>query len=232
MKKLMSFLLVIVLVFVFVPMPVSATQEQKLSGQEELIALACEAFPEYENRILSRRGAEGNSRSINSNRTLVVSETRNISDNELVVYSEYSDGLILLSYAQYRYSTTTNSMEQEGSRTLWNVTVRATSVDVTNAYFELRNVQFTVYPSSYDRITNVGTYAEYGRCDMHTRYTPVLNESASGRANIVYRLSWELYESPPGGWIGSVLRFEVGNNGFYVIHQDYDQYVINYGYPS
>lgn len=230
MKRLMSFLLVLAVIFVVAPMPVSASQGEKLSGQEELIALACETFPQYENKILSRRGYADNARSIASNRSLVITETKNISDNELVVYSEYSDGMILLSYAQYRYTTTTNSLEQEGSRTLWNVTVRATSVDVTGAYFELRNVQFTVYATTYDRITNVGTYTEYGRCMMHTQATPVLNETASTKANIVCCLSWNLNDSISGGWINSVLRFEVGNNDFNVIHIDQEQYVLTYGY--
>lgn len=231
MKKIVSLLLSIIMTFLFIPMHANAAQEDKASGQEELIAVACEAFPEYEDKILSRRSFEGSSRSTSSTRELVVTETRYISDNEAVVYSEYSDGVILLTDYTYRYSTTINSQSQEGSRTIYDVTVRATSADVANAYFELRNVQFTIYGTTYDRITNVGTYTEYGKCDVHTQCAPVLYETASTKANIVYRLSWKAY-SDPGGWLPSVLRIEVGNNSFRVIHMYYDDYLESYGYLS
>lgn len=231
MKKLVGLLLVVVMAFGFIPMQANAAQNEKCSGQEELIAVACEAFPEYRDKIISRRGIEGHGRSPDATRELVVTETRYISDNEAIVYSEYSDGLILLTDYTYRYSTTINSQTQEGSRTLYDVTIRATSADVANAYFELRNVQFTIYGTAYDRITSVGTYTEYGYCDVHTRCTPVLYETASTKANIVYRLSWKAY-SDPGGWLPSVLRIEVGNNSFRVVHMYYDDYLDSYGYLS
>lgn len=218
MKRIMSLLLVFVMVLVIAPVPAHAASSTENDVQAEMLETACDVFPEYADKIMAQVPMTANARSASTTRDLVVSESRNVSDDRVIVYSEYSDGLVLLADYDYRYQTITNSQDIDGSTTYVDIDIRATS-NYFYGYFELQNVQFTIYGRGYDRITNVGSYVVTGDCAINKTYTSVLNETASGKAQIQYRLHWKLNDLP-AAVTTSMFLFQVGNNGFTVSHWD------------
>lgn len=218
MKRIMSLLLVFVMVLVIAPVPAHASSSAENDVQAEMLETACDVFPEYADKIMARAPTTVNARSASTTRDLVVTESRNVTDSRVIVYSEYSDGLVLLADYGYEYETITNSQDIDGSRTYVDIDIRATS-NYFYGYFELQNVQFTIYGRGYERITSAGTPYATGDCEMYELETQILNETASSKATIQYEMYWRLVDLP-AGVTPSRLKLTVGNNNFSVSHWD------------
>ena len=218
MKKIMSLLLVFVMVLVIAPVPAHAASSTEKDIRSEVLETACDVFPEYADKIMAQAPMTANARSASTTRDLVVSESRTASDNRVIVYSEYSDGLVLLADYGYRYTTTFNDNTIDGNKTYVDLTVRAFA-NYFYGYFEMRNVQITIFGPSYDKITNVGTTYATGDCEMYELETQILNETASTKATIQYELCWRLVDLP-AGLTTSRIKLEVGNNNIGVTHWD------------
>lgn len=222
MKRMISCLLLLCAIIFVYPVNVEASayvRSSDLGVREEIISAACEIFPEYASKIVCQPENLINTMSLSSEKSIVVSESRNYAENRIITYTEYSDGLVVLADSDYSYTQTINNQVVDGNKTHVTLTVRATC-NVVSGYFELRNVKFTIYGSSYDKITDVGSYVTSGNC-QHSQnvHTPILNETASTKATIQHRINWR-FSSYPGGWIVSMLTIEVGNNVFRVTHLD------------
>lgn len=218
-EKIVSLFVSFVFLFMVLPVQTYAASSRDMDARQEILAIACEAFPEYSNKILSTVADEQPERTL-QNRRLIVSESKEVTDSSVMIYSEYSDGLVLLTYYDFTYTSSINNHQIDGNKTYVDLTVRATSNDVPTGYFELRNVQFTLYGTAYDRITSPGSYVTSGDCGVQERLTYIANETASGKAKISYRLKWRL-TNLPGGWINSTLTIEVGNNRYYITHDEF-----------
>ena len=220
MKRLITLILCICLIGVSIPFSVSANEAD--TERDRLVATACEVFPEYASKITHSPENFKNRARNSEARELVHNETRKVSDNQFMTYSEYSDGVVLLSSSNYRYSTVQNGQETSGQNTTVTITITA-ACNIISGSFKLTNARYTISRNGYDRIDSAGTMSIVEKCYMHTTYTPIWNETASQKARIAYRLSWYLGPDP-GDYLCSVVSLKVGNNGAIVAHVDYDDY--------
>lgn len=222
MKKFISYIITIALLLSM--LPISASAQATNSNRNEILKKACIAFPEYAETIRADAAPSNLSRSSTS-REVVFSEARSLSENEFIVYTEYSDGLFAIDSVKMEKEVVYNSMDQSGSMTKFDITVKATCSDV-KSHFILSNLKFTIYPTTYDRITSSGspdvetpdnTYND--NCTYGTiNCTP--NETASAPAKVSVRLTFQ-FTPYPGDVYQSDLTIKVRNNQLSVTHEEY-----------
>lgn len=85
-----------------------------------VIEKAIQAFPEYEEKIMQENVQGLNTRQLADSDVIVVNETRFLSENEAVQYTEYANGLAALSF----FATAgkkVNSTVDGGYYTLYNI---------------------------------------------------------------------------------------------------------------
>lgn len=219
MKKIVSLLLVLTVVCTTLPLGVFAAETSTDNVERDaLIAQACEVFPEYSSKIVTQGINTQVSPRSTSQRELVASLAREVSENETMVYSEYSDGIILLT--DYTAQKEVTTVDRYSSSFAVNVTVdiKATCSNISG-YFKLSNVKYSLINGAYDVINDVGTKTVSGRCSIHTAYTPVLNETASRPASLSYRLTFR-YGSTGAQSINTLLTLTVQNDSATVTHED------------
>lgn len=222
MKKFISYIITIALLLSM--LPVSASAQETNSERNEILEKACIAFPEYAETIRADAAPSGISRS-STPREVVFSETRPLSENEFIVYTEYSDGLFAIDSVEMEKEVIYNSMDQSGSMTKFDITVKATCSDVYS-HFTLSNIKFTIYPTTYDRITSSGTpsvktgeYTYNDNCTYDTiNCTP--NETASAPAKVSVRLNFR-FGPYSTNFYQSDLIIKVQNNQLTVTHEEY-----------
>lgn len=160
MKKLISICLCAIMMLTMLPVGVYAA-ESDFSERDELIALACEVFPEYAYLILS----DASSVNIKSPRTsdtsnVIMSQTRNISDTESLTISQLSSGSVII--IQQSTSSFPITIVDSSTSDISNVGVSGTAsfkMTCTGGLgtFYLNNVRFTIYYNASDYFTNTGT---------------------------------------------------------------------------
>lgn len=190
--------------------------ESGLDERSALIEKACLAFPEFADKICSEPSDRVSTKSNTAGRETVYTETRKISENEYIVYSESSDGVVLLTSASFEYTLIENGSFMSGSNTTMNVTIQATCSEVTGV-FTLRNVEYTIIPRGYDQIQKVGSASVSGNCTIHSVDTPVMSETSSSAAYLRYRLTWQFGGNEAVSY-ASYLTFSVGNDRENVTH--------------
>lgn len=217
MRKYLAMLLAAVMLLTMMPLGAAAA-ETDTSERDELIALACEVFPEYTNKIKNKSiGANLLSRT-SGQRELVATETRSVPDGETLIYSEYSDGVVLLTEYDFGKEVTYVDRQTGAGITTTTVNIKATCSG-TSGYFQLTNVVYTLVSSSYDMINDTGSASTTGNCSITKAYSPVLNETASGNAKLVYSLQFRL-SSAAGDFLTSQLKLEVGDDSAAVTHYE------------
>ena len=129
MKKLISVCLALVLLLTTIPFSAFAVDETA-SESAEIVALACEVFPEYADRINNTPHHSAMARTVEP-KTIIADETRFAGDSSYLNYKEYSDGTILLTQVRnndgddFKYDLTTNSYSTGAGATTANITVKA-----------------------------------------------------------------------------------------------------------
>lgn len=159
MKKSLAVLFAAILFLTMIPVSVSAA-ETDLSEYNELINLACEAFPEYASAIRENdRNSRSTLYSVSSNE-VVFSDTRSISDSVKIGITQFSSGDIFVTkYVASGYEIDITNPE---TGDISNVGVHG-SADFTVALsgfyktFELSDVSFTIYYNASDYFTDTGT---------------------------------------------------------------------------
>lgn len=217
MKRL--FALVLSLILVISMMPVDAVATESNSERDELIALACEVFPEYANKISTTiTVVNSHSRSVDS-REIVASESRSASNGDIITYTEYSDGLILLSDTEFYSQITYNDRQTGANATVVDISIRATC-NLTNKAVTINNIIYTLNGSGYDSINAAGTASTVsGTSASRTVYRA--NETASQPAKLEYHLSFR-YANSSGSIVDSYLTLTVKNNSATVTHIDFN----------
>lgn len=221
-RRLLSVLLALVMLLTTAP-TVFATNEADV--QQELIDLACEVFPEYTNKILNQRILPSSGMR-SSDMELVCSETRKVSDLQTVLYSEYSNGAILLTdITADPPNVTYVDIVNGSSSTVYTVNIRATC---TGGYgsFTANNIKFSLISSAYDRIDSKGTHTirsstnEFegvSLIDEDPNPSIVWNESASQNAKIEYKIAFK-YATYGYALCETHLTLIVGDNNYTVSH--------------
>lgn len=154
MKRTLSILLAALLLVTMLPLSVGA--EEATSERERLMALACEVFPEYADVIAADQApAENRLRSIEKP-TVVFTETRKVSNDEYITYTELSNGIVTLVDLATDPTLTYVSEHMTGTSTSYTATLTGTAPGSMQT-FKATGVRFTIYNSSYDRVISTGT---------------------------------------------------------------------------
>lgn len=221
MKNCLSLILALVLMLTVLPM--GALAAENTSERDEILEKACVAFPEYAAKIAADTLPASALRSAEPQK-MVFTETRAISENEFIVYTEYSDGLVVLDQGVMDKEVIYNSTNDVATAINVDITVKATCTD-TSAYFKVSNIKFTINTNSYDRINSIGSPKVYNPSNtfndecIYVQGNHSLNsqESASRKAYVCYPLSFK-FAPYPGYVYTSELWVEVGQNALSVHH--------------
>ena len=189
MKRVLSILLAAVLLFTVMPFAVFA-DESNISEHDELVAKACETFPEYSDKISGHlTPSQVQIQSVSGHSSEVVhSESRYVSDDEVLTYTEYDSGIVTLSEARFNASFTTDSTDVSGSITYVTATLRGTVSNYgCDNVFIAENFVFAIYAHSYDRIISLGNYYVTNGGGIQTAGMAPQIETASYPATAYYR---------------------------------------------
>lgn len=187
MKRYISILLVMLILLSVLPMGAFAAKDGTVE-RDELIALACEVFPEYASKI---RGEEltatnGLQRTTLS-REIVKTETRPVSENETISYVEYSDGTVYLANSEvYLLYSPHSSFPDNSTTDVYVGSLIITSNLNDDALIIISNIKYAVVSNSADYVISVGNAtSEYSASLEHAEITREY-QSGSKPAEIKY----------------------------------------------
>lgn len=183
----------------------------KCVDREALISRACSIFPEYASKIKGQM-TRGYTPNASNSREIVRSETRALSENQDILYVEYSDGLVLLAESGYEKSLNIWHQFPVSGGTEYEAYIVVT-LSYSSEYFQASNIEYVIYDNDYDSITNAGDL-----CDNMTSSasfgTIKYSEDANGSAYANYWAQFKSnYGTPP---YEAVIKLTVGNNQAYV----------------
>lgn len=215
MKRIFAFFVAAMLMLpYFLPLQASAT-DIDISDYNQHITLAKKVFPEYTDR-LDRRVA---SRSINpecedSELVIAVRETRSVDKSTTMTYTEYSNGIVTLGTVSYE---TTKELYVEDSEVFGSYTQYTAKIVASvkeGPTFTATNVQYRIYPSTYDEILNIGRYSIPGY--SNDKFSTYLRstETASLSACAVYSFPCPVGSSSYSGEVSLELRNNVASVEF------------------
>lgn len=183
MKRIFSHIIAMLLAISCVNLSAYAA-ETELSEADQLTEKACAAFPEYES-IIRGEGAVSRASSYSTEPpSVVIKETRPISETEQITYFGYSDGtaIIAATAGTFSYTTSDGSYEIIPGGTSNTITITVKSSESTGT-LKIKNIKYSLYQSTYDRITSTGTIELNSNCRYSTSSTKQYEDS-SGDAYI------------------------------------------------
>lgn len=198
MKKTISFILSFVILFTMMPTYTLAA-EASMTDNNQLIALACEVFPEYASIILGEQiGLQMQSRSVNSDE-VVFSETRQISDNQSMNISLLASGEVIViqedisSFDLTLKNSNTSDITTVGVSGSASFTVTSNSGSGT---FTLSNVQFVIYYNSSDYFSSTGSASvdngaaigSYSTSSTHIHYPITFNMTGATKLPVDFQV--------------------------------------------
>lgn len=211
MRKLMSVILVLVLMLSLAcPAFAESVVEEKNTklSREELTALACEVFPEYASKITSLPVA-ALSRSTTSEPTVVCCETRKLSEDETITYTELSSGVTSVIYNKAWYE---HSSSQSGNiKTVTGDFSVICNLSLEELY--ICDFVYCINSSGYDYISSYGTDS-LSDCSVVAIYKQK-TETASSNAYLEYRVLFAPYpylEELGYPSHSAIIRLVVGDN--------------------
>ncbi len=177
--------------------------------REVVIEKAITAFPEYEKQIKGEVEVNlSNARGI-VNDEVVINETRNLSKNEIITYTQYESGIV---------TTALGYVEGKDVTVLYDGgTYRNYSMDawmthsLSSTMLYIQDINFRIYDNLYDKLIDRGSLVSSGAY-LGMRE----NETSAKKALVEYR-GWFYYDLSD---IGTevpltdtrVLKIEIGNN--------------------
>lgn len=213
MKKLIALLISFALLITVFPFGVSAvTDDQQRNSL--LNEKAASVFPEYADKILNPDCRVSIDTRSTTNREIVAKEARAFSDHEYFTYTEYSDGLILLSEYKFDAAPTYLYTDQgDGYTEITSSIVAWCLSDDYEGYFYLDDITYRLNDgvNNFDTITNPGTPRNGANCESAERISYEANESYYGYADVSYRINFRIGSSG-GAVLNSILSFAVGED--------------------
>ncbi len=218
MKKIISMILVAVLLCTSLPMSAYASEDEIV--REELLTKACEAFPEFADKITNPQISMAPNTRSTGNQEPVYTETRQLSDTETIIYTEYASGLVLLTGIEGEWSRTVNDYESSSFAVIYDINITA-SLNEPSGTFRLKNVKYTLVNNGYDAILSKGTPSRSTGCNGATEIVARMNETASQDAMILYELHFQFASS---GYYTcrTELTLTVGDNRADITHVNTD----------
>ena len=191
MKKSISTVVALILILSMIPLRVFASDLSD-SENDELIALACDIFPEYAYKIqnppsLDQLFSATSARSIDDGFKIVLRETRNVSDSRQITYQEYANGAYSLTSLTTAYTIVRESYSGSG------YSQYIVDIQVLHSYcpgaMYVTGFNYTLLSSSYDQINSFGTT---NTSTVDTSLTGSRQyESANGPAYAIYEAIYD-----------------------------------------
>lgn len=202
MKRTFSIILALVMLLTTAALPVHAV-EPNTNENNKIIALACQAFPEYVDIIRGDTVANQNARSSNQNVELIFSETRHISESQYVSLTYFSNGRALL--ATVEHDVYYHEVELDGRIMYGTISADFTYTGFSGA-FTLKNVTYVINPNGSDYFTSFGSATCTGYNRIESRCQP------NNSANLVYSIVFLPSANPtPSQIIPANCGFEIVN---------------------
>lgn len=184
MRKLISIVLTI-LILLTMPLNAFAAENTSTRIHDELIQLGCDVFPEYAAKILNYNYEGKSNSTFSSKNDLIIQETRNITDNATLTYSEFSNNLVVLTNVTYSKSVIGHSSEWiSGTLYRFNCGVRVTCNYSSNV-FVASNIIYEDSNETYATITSTGELSD-STADSSAFWTCEPNETAYSPAYTSY----------------------------------------------
>lgn len=224
-RRYLSVILAVIMLLTMLPFPTVAAKD--ISERNEIIELACQVYPEFANKIRYQKiTTSNNTRSADP--ILVYSDSRNVSNNEILLYSEYSNGVILLTDYNFDEVVTTVDSVTGAGATACTINIKATCSNISG-YFQINDFRYTLVSSAYDRIDSLGEYFPYEEpgngiendCyfnESSTNPRTKMNETAASDAYANFSLQFR-FSARPNDFFTSLLSITVGNNDIIVEHE-------------
>lgn len=221
MKKTLALLMSFILALSLVPFGAFAAEENP-SEYDTLVSKAATVFPEYAEKLLNPAYNPSVFSQNAASSTLITRETRAFSDTESITYTEYSDGLILLSGCVIDYESDCPG----GGGLNKDITINVTATCVNSSYkgyFYLDGVTYRLNSgvNNWDKISNAGSARNGENCTYSHRNLFVANESSTGYAHISYNLSFKI--GPTAAYVKqTTLDIYVGEDTAMIYHESSD----------
>lgn len=184
MKRFLSPFLAVIMLFTVMPFGVFAT-ENETSERDELIAQACEIFPEYASIIRGENVANYSlPRGKNSNEK-IFEERRDISETASMSITGYMDGNVyIVKQTGYGYEldASTSNIYSSTSGVRGFVSFEAACTNLSG-WFQLKDVQFQIVYNGSDY------FMSYGTSDYDKSHTSVGTKEVSA-TRIYYPLTF------------------------------------------
>ena len=161
MKRSLSILVAIIMLLTTLPFSAMAASDVDSSAHDELISKAYEVFPEVSDKIAKGSlSIDTYQASVNDySPKIVCSVSRNVSNDEILTYTEYDNGFVTLASAKFNASFTTDNTDVSGSITYITATLKGTVANVgCSNVFIAEDFVFAIYGNGYDRIISLGNY--------------------------------------------------------------------------
>lgn len=213
MKKLFGILLSLVIVINLIPFPAFAAENSSCE-YDEIIEAACEVFPEYAVKILCNTpDGLGYSRTRNS-ATLVICETRSVSENQEITYAEFSNGAVVLASNVFSKVVTPTSSNELGGVVTTTCEIKVVCNYASKIAFKLSRFIYKMLANDYDYIVSKGTASADSYSGAHCVFSEddyVQYETATQNAHLYYTL--DFYDNS-SNCFDCDLSITIGNNGF------------------
>ncbi|MBR1972216.1 MAG: hypothetical protein IKA16_02120 [Oscillospiraceae bacterium] len=159
MKKVLSLTLALFLLLSTFPVYAMAAETDTFD-HDELIAMACEVFPEYASTIRGENLANQVQPYSLTAPTLILEETRQYSNSKSITYAEFSDGTAsVASHEFYPTQVIIGTESDSSSGTIYRSIIKATS-NFNDECFMDSNVKYLIVANGLDRILSYGDFSD------------------------------------------------------------------------
>lgn len=218
MKKIVSFIIVFCLILSCTNLSHAAEKietDQVINtaalSRDELIFLACDAFPQHAEKISTLLTTSAYSMLSSAELSLVTKEQVQLEENEVLTYYEYANNLALITY--YKQWTQTSSNVYGNETTVSGILY--VTCNASTDFFNLTGFSYSIVSTGFDFISNLGSHS-LSNCDVDP-YLIRYNETAILPACYTLTLTFSVLEGiEDTGALPyqAILELKVQNNSF------------------
>lgn len=236
MRKNISLVLVVVLLANLYCVPVSATPRASTmstviedeSVHDAIVQMAVHAFPEYADVIASDTVGEmsvSQTQGVNSEPNIVVNETRAVSETESIQYTQYDNGISLLSVVAYpaKNQTAASPVTFDDGRTGTVYTVNAwMTVLGSTETLMVNGIRFYILSNSTCAFLSLGSISDIQAPSFKTIGSYQMTGSNSDPAYCNYTATFTIElaspnpEMPIYQFYDGTLHLEVNGSSYFV----------------
>lgn len=210
MKKIIAILLCVVILSSSLVLTTSAAST---SERDAVLNMACELFPEHAATILGQKIATHDDKSLPQKRVKVFEDTRSYSDDSALTYTEFSDGVAMLTLNEYKKEFVQVDCVETGNyllRYTFNVKVYST---YDQSKLQINGIQSIVDMQWYDNFVDRGTISSDSVSSARISNDYKEWEDANGSAYSKYTGSFPVSGRPDED---ITVTIYAGDNSWYV----------------